>query len=299
MAKLLKTELPLDDSDQPVKPLFTFGPGMRAMLLVALVFSCVGIYEMISKAQQLSWLSPSPENGDTPQTAWIAAIIRSIFIFGVPALIYANVFPQDRFGYFRLNVPVSGMKILIGAFLMIFLLPAINQGVTWVNNAITNQELRTFEDEMAKLDAWFIQMPTFGGFLFCLLANALVPAICEELLFRAGIQQILMERTRFKHVSIIATAMIFAFFHLDPISVPFIFLAGLILGYAFYWTGSLRITIVMHFLFNGISIFIEYMNQHSEAFKNYNVGMGIFVISIIGSAGFMFLLWKSSQKEIL
>jgi membrane protease YdiL (CAAX protease family) len=271
---------------------------MRAMLLVALCFSCIGIYDMFSKWSQLSWLSPSPDSGVPVEKAWLASILQSIFTFAVPALIYANVFPAERFGFFRLNRPAGGMKILFGVLTMILFLPVINQGATWLDNAITNVDLRQFEDELTKINNWLFQMPTFGSFLFCLFANALVPAVCEELFFRAGIQQILTEHARIKHIPIFATALIFTFFHANPVALPYIFVAGLILGYTFYWTGSLRITIIMHFAFNGTSVLIDYLNQHNTAVQNYQPGIPLFVICLLGAGVFFFMLWKKARQRV-
>ena len=53
--------------------------------------------------------------------------------------------------------------------------------------------------------------------------------------------------------------------HVDPAAMVPIFFAGLLLGYAFYWTGSLRTSILMHFAFNSVSIVLTYIDQHSAA----------------------------------
>jgi membrane protease YdiL (CAAX protease family) len=280
---------------------------MRAMLLVSLSFSCILIYQMMAKSSKLGWLMPSAEHGDTAQTAWLVAILISVFVFAIPALVYANVFPQERFSYFRINRRVSPVAVLLGIIVMILLIFPMDQAAQWIQNSITNKELKDLVDAMDKDAAWTFQMPTFGSFLFCLFANAFVPALCEELLFRGGIQQILMERTRLwmlgtwlydkkmiKHSSIFITALIFTFFHSNPIAIPFIFLAGLILGYAFYWTGSLRITILMHFCFNGFSIFLDYLGQHNPAVSEWQPGIIVNAIATLGAVLFFFLLWKKT-----
>lgn len=275
-----------------------FGPGMRAMLLFALYFSCIGILMMLSGSPAMAWLSPGPDTGYSLHMAWFAIALQSVFIFAVPAVIYANVFPQERFRFFRFDKPVSPLLVLFGMLAMIILIPGIDQVATWISNSITNPEWRTFEDSMKERDVWFTRMPGVGDLLLCILANALVPAVCEELFFRAGIQQILMERARSFHIPIWASALIFAMLHSNPSEMPLIFLAGLLLGYAFYWTGSIRINILMHFAFNGFSILEIYLAQHNETFANWEPGIPVVIASFIGAAGFMFLLWKFSRRVI-
>lgn len=301
----------MDDSEQPVRPFFTFGPRMRAMLLVSLSFSCILIYQMMSKSNHLAWLHPSQERGDTPQTVWLVNILATFFVFALPALVYANVFPMERFSYFRINRRVSPVAVLLGIMVMILIILPISEGAELIKNSISNKELKDYVDAITK-ENWSDQMPTFGSFLFCLFANAFVPALCEELLFRGGIQQILMERTRLwmlgvwsydrkmvKHSSIFITALIFTFFHSNPVAIPFIFLAGLILGYAFYWTGSLRITILMHFCFNGFSILLDYLGQHNSAIKDWQPGIAINAIATVGAVLFFYLLWRKATSKRL
>lgn len=279
----------MDDSDQPARPLFTFGPGMRAMLLVALCFSCMGIYE------GLAYLAPSQMSNLTLNHPDLLNVLQSILIFALPALIYVNVFPMERFGYLRLNVPVRANTVLFGIAGLVVLIPAMDFGIVAIRNSITNPELLTFIETLEK--ASVLPMPTFGSFLFCLLANALVPAFCEELLFRGSIQQVLMERSANRVFPIVVSALVFTLFHANPTQLPFIFLSGLILGYAFYRTGSLRITVIMHFCFNGTAILLDYMAQHNPAVRNWMPGAFVAVGCVAVSAFFLYLLWRKTEDS--
>lgn len=283
------------------------------MLLVALSFACMGIYEWISKSGQLSWLSPSIDDGYPPHFVWIVNVIYSVLIFAVPAFIYTNAFPLERFAYFRLNTKIPKANLLFGAVAMILLFPLFNEIVTIIKSSvtITNQEFLDLIKENDKIEAWAIQMPGIGSLFLCLLANALVPAICEELFFRAGVQQILMERNRtfffhffsseneefIKHRSILATALLFTFFHFDIFSSPVIFIGGMVLGYAFYWSGSLLLTILMHFMFNATSLIIEYTAQHNASVRAWEPGILVAIPTTIMSGGLLFLLWKRTADS--
>ena len=168
----------MDDNDQSApRPLFTFGPGMRAMLLLALYFSCTGIFLLFSSSDKLGWLMAGPGSDYGVGYAWLSNSIFSIFIFGVPALVYANIFPLERFGFFRIQERVSPLLLIFGALAMIVLVPGIDQVATWISQAFTNPEWKTLQDNIQKQNQWLLQMPTFGDLLLCLLAMILFPPI--------------------------------------------------------------------------------------------------------------------------
>ncbi|MEO5643947.1 MAG: type II CAAX endopeptidase family protein [Bacteroidia bacterium] len=281
----------MDDSNQPARPLFTFGPGMRVMLLVALCFACMGIYELFAFAMPDLVSNLSANHPD------LLGVFQNILIFALPAIVYVNVFPLERFGYLRLNKSVSPVTVLFGVIGLVVLIPAMDFGAMAIRQSITNPELITFIETLEKSNDAAYQMPTFGSFLACLLFNALVPAFCEELLFRGGIQQILMERSRNRAFPIIISALIFTLFHANPTQLPFIFLSGLILGYAFYRTGSLRTSLIMHFFFNGTALFLEYLAQHNAAVRSWMPGALVTVIAVVVSAAFLYLLWRKTEKS--
>jgi membrane protease YdiL (CAAX protease family) len=276
----------------------TFGPGMRAMLLVALCFSGIGIYEFLeflAKRNELTWFPPSMDAGMPAYYVWISRIIFSVLVFAAPAIVYANVFPAERFKFFRLEKKVPVAQLLLGTVAMIFLFPVLYQVGAWIDNSITDPQILKYKEEVNKISAWAVQMPNVGSLLFCLFANAFIPAVCEELFFRGALQQVLSERARVKLAPVVITSLIFAFLHFDPLFFPSAFLGGLILGLAFYWTRSLRLCIAIHFFFNGTSLIIEYLAQHNPAVRAWEPGMVEFSIGVVVCSAMMFLLWKKTR----
>ena len=289
----------MEDNDKPTaKQFMSFGPGMRVFLLLGLYYSFVGIILLLAGMPQLAWLIAGSESGYANEYSWLSALIQSILIFAIPAIVYANTFPHERFAFFRLNKPVAVSVLILGALAMLVLIPGFDQAAQWISTLITDPNWKAFEETSQKQNEWFLQMSNMPDLLLCILVNALVSAVCEELFFRAGIQQILMERSRNSHIPIFSTALIFAFMHASPSALPLIFLAGLMLGYAFYWTGSLRLSIAMHFFFNATSIFITYLAQRDASFANWKPSILVVVVSFLASGGLLYLTWKFSQKAV-
>jgi membrane protease YdiL (CAAX protease family) len=83
------------------------------------------------------------------------------------------------------------------------------------------------------------------------LRTATYPLV-EEFTFRGWLLAPL--RRRFgKHLAIIATAILFAFFHLSPYFLVRNFLLGVVSGYVVVLTGSIWTSVAMHFTFNMVS----------------------------------------------
>jgi len=127
-----------------------------------------------------------------------------------------------------------------------------------------------------------------------LLTIAFLGPVSEELLFRGGVQTALAKKgLRF---SIFVSAIIFSFIHLNPAQMPAAFLLGLLLGYAYGWTGSLVAPVCIHVLNNGSACLLAFLSPEDDSFVSFIGGndaawmaMGISVLF------FVFLVWKMHQ----
>ncbi len=91
-------------------------------------------------------------------------------------------------------------------------------------------------------------------YLLLLFVFAIVPAICEEVLFRGFVQAGLVRVFESGPAGIVLTSLVFAAFHLDPWRFLGVWTLGLFLGALAYRTGSLIPSILAHGLNNILSI---------------------------------------------
>ena len=101
----------------------------------------------------------------------------------------------------------------------------------------------------------FEQLPEL---LMALLTVAVVPALSEELMFRGLLQGRLLRGVMSEHVAVWVAAAIFSAIHVEFAGFFPRFFLGALLGYAYRWTGSLWIPILLHLLFNGIQVSMTY-----------------------------------------
>lgn len=91
-----------------------------------------------------------------------------------------------------------------------------------------------------------------GGLAALLLVGALLPGICEEVLFRGAIMGVLERRGA--RYAVVVTAILFGVYHLTPATIiPAVFL-GLIFGLLVVRTGSLLPAILAHTANNATAI---------------------------------------------
>ncbi len=81
------------------------------------------------------------------------------------------------------------------------------------------------------------------------LLIAVFPAVTEEIAFRGLVQHWLQVAVRPRTAILISSAL-FTALHFNPLMVPTIFLAGCLLGWAKWKTGSLWPSMLIHFLHN-------------------------------------------------
>ncbi|MEK6675525.1 MAG: ABC transporter permease subunit/CPBP intramembrane protease [Planctomycetota bacterium] len=114
-------------------------------------------------------------------------------------------------------------------------------------------------EALAKFQTGIEALPPWLGLLYL----ALIPAICEESLFRGVLLGGLLTRTRALY-AILAAAAIFGVFHFVAFRFPPTFALGIVLGYLCWRSGSIFPPMLAHFLHNGLSISEVYWPWHQH-----------------------------------
>lgn len=267
----------MDQDKPPIQPTMNYGPGMRIVLLISLYLACIFILQMFDRWDGFGWLLIDAGEEIPLSLMRLGNVIGSIVIFAIPALVITNIFPVERFHYLRLHIDVRWSWLILAAVALVLSVYAVDPIYNWLEKQMTDPDLLKQQELAEKYSRQLLQMSGIGDLFTCLLVLALFPAFAEELFFRAVLQQTLGEWIRNRHIAVWVSAFIFALLHADLVGIPIIFLMGLVLGYLFFWTGSLRINILGHFAFNATTIVNIYANQHYPYSYYVNWEPGIFV----------------------
>jgi membrane protease YdiL (CAAX protease family) len=192
-----------------------------------------------------------------PQNASIAQFanaLASIIAFGLPGIVVAFFSKNtlvSELGFARIkNWNQIGLVVLIGA------LGDLTEKIP-IPIALRNWATQ-MEGQYKKALYAMTQMKSVLDLLFAIIAVAVVPAIVEELFFRASLQKILMEWTGKPYLAIIVTALIFSAFHFSYFGFLSRMSLGIILGIIYFYTKTIWLPMLMHFINNGIGITILY-----------------------------------------
>lgn len=220
--------------------------------------------------------------------ALLSIIIPQILVFLLPALVFSfREGSIKQILHLQWNFPTIWMiPILIGwlsldlfssAFisLTVFILP--EQASIWMTNELLKVE-SLYRSTFGILGNDFI------GIILVILSGALVPAFCEEFLFRGTFLNRTMEFIP-PYKSLIIASLLFAFVHLQLIMIPQLFIFGFYLGFVVLMTKSIYPAIIIHFL-NNTSAFLMLTFRESpylDVITDYNDLMqqiGVLLLSL-------------------
>ena len=164
--------------------------------------------------------------------------------------------------------PYSFALIILVTVVMTFASMFVFDLPNYWNMQLTNRSslLSQFYDMMMEV----MKQMTGGPFWSSFLVVAIFAPIFEEWLCRGMVLRGLL--TKMKPVwAIVISALFFAVIHANPWQALNAFLIGLLMGYVYYKTGSLILTMIIHFVNNGTAVVLS----NVESLKDYDYWIDI------------------------
>lgn len=231
---------------------------LAALLILGLIIgSVIGVIYPIVTGQDVMSLN----------SLRFMQISSQIFTFVLPPILYAMLIkenPKESLGIKN----VSYHWFIIGFVMMYAILPLNNVFAEWNAGLKLPESMSRIEElikEMYESSAVVLEklvnVNTFGGFVINLIMIAGLAALGEELLFRSIIQTSLIKTCKNAHVGIIIASAIFSFIHFDFYAFIPRLVLGLLLGYMFYYSRSIWVSMFMHFVNNATAVVIYYLNN--------------------------------------
>jgi len=232
--------------------------------------------------------------------------VQSVGLFIVPAFIIGYFMNQNTYVFLGFNVKISTQRAMAAVIIMLVALPLVNY-LGLINSTMQLPEwLSGFEQWMKEKEAGaqeltraFLVMENQGQLIFNIFMIGLLPAIGEELIFRGIFQQIFTDWTKNIHWGIFIAAFLFSTMHFQFYGFLPRLLLGMLFGYLFYWSRSIWIPMLVHFVNNTTAVFAYYfypekINQEVESFESVP-GLEIFLI--FNAAIFALLLYRFYRKS--
>lgn len=209
----------------------------------------------------------------------ILSVCQAVLLFILPALISARAISRRPARFLCLNNPPGWMPVLGVIFAYLIALPALNQIIFWNENIVFpdiistwGENLRILEDKARESSNLMLDTESWGGMLVNLAVVALVPAFAEELFFRGTLQRAGSSSGAY-YTSIWVVALIFSALHFQVFGFIPRLLLGAWFGYLLFWTRSLYVPIIAHFINNGVVVVCSWLTARGSTFDFEKFGV--------------------------
>jgi CAAX protease family protein len=196
----------------------------------------------------------------------------------LPALLFSKWFYTDVGKIIRLRMP-SWQEVLL--FLIgIAILSPLLQNLLYIQNYVLNSLassssfFNSVRSSMDKLDNLvqsaygnLLESNNFFEKILIVTVVAIVPAFCEETMFRGFIQRSFEMKMKPFWAALI-TAIFFGLYHFSPYGLIALVCLGFFFGFAAYTSETLVIPIILHFTNNFIAVIMYFIYGNEELTNN-------------------------------
>jgi hypothetical protein len=211
----------------------------------------------------------------------------SVMVFALTAFIYARLSFSARPGYqLGLRPAARGSFYLLAILLLVFALP-LEEWLGELNKRIPlwHWMVRAERENDSQVET-FIKVRHAYDPVVNILVMAAIPAFCEELCFRGGLQRIMIQICKRPLAGILLSAILFSCLHFQFEGfLPRVFL-GVLLGLAYWFSGSLWVAIIAHFFFNAAQIIIA-MYDPGVVSKSPSIPLLFVLLSLVIIVGLL------------
>ncbi|MHB9013521.1 MAG: CPBP family glutamic-type intramembrane protease [Ignavibacteriaceae bacterium] len=227
------------------------------------------------------------------QSVRLMTMAGQILFILLPALIFAKWFYEDVTEIIRFRLP-RWEEILLFTLGIVILTPLLQYYLS-IQNYFINQwaissplihslksSLDKLNDMVDKTYGSLLTVHTVFGGLLVIIVVAIVPAICEEVMFRGYIQRSFEFRLKPFWAALI-TAVFFGIYHFNPYGLLPLIALGFYFGYAAYMSNSIAVPMSLHF-FNNFTAVIFYFifgqddSLSSSVDKNFDLNSSLLIL---------------------
>ena len=251
------------------------------------------------RANGINPMQPDSIQWEDPRVLSLLKIMQAVstvLMFFVPAYLYARFSFTGKYFHLlgfkapiRLNMFVLSVMVILLAFPFVFWLGKLNQDIplpAWMKG-LENNASEQMEAFLKVKSGWDVPVNLF--------IIALLPAVCEEMFFRAALQRIMIHISRNPWLGIIISGFLFSAFHMQFEGfLPRMFL-GIILGALYWYSGSIWTSITAHFVNNAVQVLVV---SFIPKYANDNPPVPLYAAMVSGIAVWAILHFYRKQSTI-
>jgi uncharacterized protein len=198
-------------------------------------------------------------------------IVQDVSLLVIPSIIILKLLkPESETRLTEFKIPQ--LKEVLLVVILAFCLFPITSFTGQINSAMhlpdwlsgVEQWMIRQEDKSDNLIESLIAAKTLPVMLLNLFLIAVLPAVGEELIFRGVFQKIFYSLFRSGHLAIWFSAILFSTLHFQFFGFIPRLILGLVFGYLFYWSGSLWMPVISHFVNNAFPVILSYIQDNGR-----------------------------------
>lgn len=229
--------------------------------------------------------------------------VQFISLFVVPAMICLRLFTTDSRKYLGLKQPSHPGYLIAGIGVMLIAIPftswlgELNRNIPFPSGMAN--WMKAQEEDAANTIKALLSRHTVKDLLLNLIFIAGLAAVGEELLFRGMAQRLLIKIFKNHWLGIIVSAAIFSAMHMQFYGFLPRFALGVLLGLIYWYSGSLWVAILAHFIYDAVLIVLAYFypemlnDENTMQFSNLALG-GIISLSLV----VLLVTWMKKRTTI-
>lgn len=233
----------------------------------------------------------------------MAAIIGFLF----PVLITAYLMNRKPMNFLGFSKKINWNQIGLACAIIIASL-FVSSFLSYINEKLPVSEAMKLQFDKLESDynqqvVTIIGLNNFSEYILALIIMAFLPALCEETLFRGGLQNLLTRSTKRPWLSIIIISIIFSAAHFSFYGFLSRFFLSIILGMLYQYSGRLWLNIIAHFMNNALAISVIYaLKTQGKSIKeavndNSSTWWGIIFLPVLIGLFILFKKITAGPKE--
>ncbi len=268
-----------EENDKKLKPFHDEQKKEITPLISPIAAAFIGLfggfflYQIIGAALTLIVIGGDIKNAPVDSVRLMTMAGQILFIL-LPALLFSKWFYEDVSHIIRIKVPKWSE---LGLFLIgIIILTPLLQNYLYLQNyffdklASSSHFFHSIKEALDYLDK--LVEDTYGNLLkansifegiFVVIVVSIIPALCEETMFRGFIQRSFEFKMKPVWAALI-TAIFFGLYHFNPYGLIPLIALGFYFGFAAYTSESIVIPMVLHFLNNFFAIILYFIYGNEE-----------------------------------
>ena len=195
----------------------------------------------------------------SPEFVTIYGTVISYPLMFVPVLLYASA-NSRRNEFFETGYALDSSNFgQLGGFRMALIVSVATMATAFIADSLNGL--------LPSVPEWFekiMEQMMNGPVWITLISVSVFAPLFEEWLCRGLVLRGLLQKTH-PASAIMVSAAFFAILHMNPWQALPAFLLGILFGYVYYKTGSLKLTMLMHFVNNTLALILSRIPSLAEA----------------------------------